>query len=133
MRRIIFCPSESQLPEAELFAKENNLPINVGIFDQIEKIIFDKTKVQVIEVPEVKYVKYDEKVKSGFHQIVIYENDFLCLNRDIFLEIDGIHHKPVLLEKHKTRFLVLETQNGAKDCKIIQDNKVLESFNYDVS
>jgi hypothetical protein len=133
MRRIIFCPSEFDIPEASVIAKKTNLPINIGMFEQIEHIAFDKTKIQVIEVPEIKKLSYNKKVKKNFHQNVVYQNDFISLNKSIILKIDNIEYSPILCEKHKVNFLVLETVDGIKNCDIMQNNNKLESFNYEVN
>lgn len=132
MRRIIFCPDESNISEASILAKENNLPINIGLFEGIENLNFDKSKVQVLEVPENNYVLYNENAKNHFHQVIVYENDFILFNKNILLKVDEIEYKPILCEKHKVRFLIFEKTNGIKNCNIIQNTNILESFSYNV-
>jgi hypothetical protein len=132
MRRIIFCPSKADISEAQVYARDNNLPINIGIFEGIKDLDFDQTKVQVLEVPENNYILYNEKAKNNFHQVIIYENDFITLSRDILLQINEFEYKPMLCEKHKVKFLILEKLNGLKNCSIIQNNNILESFSYNV-
>ncbi len=133
MRRIIFCPTEVDIPEASILAKDNNLPINIGLFEGIENLNFDKSKVQILEVPENNYTLYNENAKNNFHQVIIYENDFILFNKSISLKIDEIEYKPMLCEKHKVRFLIFEKTNGIKNCNIIQNNNILESFSYNVN
>ena len=132
MRRIIFCPNESLIPEAEILAKKNNLPINIGLFEEIEDLSFDQKKTQILEVPEKKNLLYLETCANHFHTNIWYENDFVALKNQIVLNIDNIEFKPVLAEKHKVHFLILEKTTGNKKCSIISNNKILESFNYDV-
>lgn len=132
MRRIIFCPSESRLSEAESLAKETRLPINIGIFEEIEELKFNQEKTQVLEVPELNNIFYNKKCKNNFHHCILYENDFFTLKDRIFLVINGIKHKPIVKEKHKSRFVIFENSIGNKECSIVLDDKILESFNYDV-
>ena len=132
MRRIIFCPNESLIPEAEILAKKNNLPINIGLFEEIEDLSFDQKKTQILEVPEKKNLLYLETCANHFHTNIWYENDFVALKNQIVLNIDNIEFNPVLAEKHKVHFLILEKTTGNKKCSIISNNKILESFNYDV-
>jgi hypothetical protein len=133
MRRIIFCPNESNISEAEDIAKKTNLPINIGIFEQIEELDFDKKKTQVLEIPEIRYVSYKQQCANYFHQTISYYNDFSLLKNRVSLIIDNINYQPVLAENHKVRFLILENTLGNKKCNIVDiNNKILESFNYDV-
>ena len=48
MSRLVYCPSEESLEEAEKLAKELKLPILVGGSSQTLDLNFDKTKVQII-------------------------------------------------------------------------------------
>ena len=133
MRRIIFCPNEFNMPEAEDIAKKTNLPINIGVFNGIEELDFDKEKTQVLEVPEIRYISYKKQCSNYFHQSISYYNDFFLLKNKVSLIINDIKYQPILAENHKVRFLIFENIIGNKKCNIIDnDNKILESFNYDV-
>jgi hypothetical protein len=133
MRRIIFCPSEFDIPEAQGLAKKTNLPINIGIFEQIEELDFNKGQTQVLEIPEIRYISYKKECANYFHQTISYYNDFSLLKNKVYLIIDNIKHQPVLAENHKVRFLIFENTLGNKKCNIVDnENKILESFNYDV-
>ena len=133
MRRIIFCPNESSIPEAEDIAKKTNLPINIGIFEQIEELDFDKEKTQVLEVPEIRSVVYKKECVNYFHQKIFYYNDFTLLKNKVFLIINDVKYQPILAENHKVYFLIFENILGNKKCNIVNNNnEILESFNYDV-
>lgn len=132
MRRVIFCPNESLIPEAEILSKKNNLPINIGLFEEIENLSFDQEKTQILEVPEKNNLSYFQTCANNFHTNIWYENDFTTLKNQTVLVIDGVEIHPVLAEKHKIHFLILEKTTGNKKCSIISNNKILESFNYDV-
>lgn len=132
MRRVIFCPDESFIPEAEILAKKNNLPISIGLFEEIKNLSFDQEKIQILEVPEKNNLFYFQTCSNHFHTNIWYENDFITLKNKIVLNIDNVEFQPVLAEKHKVHFLILEKEIGNKKCSIISNNKILESFNYDV-
>jgi hypothetical protein len=132
MRRIIFCPNKSNIAEAQILAKDNNLPVNIGLFEGIKDLDFDQTKVQILEVPENNYILYNERAKNNFHQVIVYENDFITFSQDILLQVNEFEYNPMLCEKHKVKFLILEKDNGLKNCSIIQNNSILESFSYNV-
>jgi hypothetical protein len=132
MRRVIFCPNESLIPEAEILSKKNNLPINIGLFEEIEDLSFDQGKTQILEVPEKNNLFYFQTCANHFHTNIWYENDFIALKNQTVLNIDDVEFQPVLAEKHKVHFLILESIIGNKKCSIISNNKIVESFNYDV-
>jgi hypothetical protein len=132
MRRVIFCPNESFLPEAEILSKKNNLPINIGLFEEIENLSFDQEKTQIIEVPEKNSLSYFQTCANNFHTNIWYENDFIALKNKTVLIIDNVEFQPVLAEKHKVHFLILEKTVGNKKCSIVSNSEILESFNYDV-
>ena len=114
MRRVIFCPNESFLPEAEILSKKNNLPINIGLFEDIENLSFDQGKTQVLEVPEKNNLSYFQNCSNHFHTNIWYENDFTVLKNKVVLSIDDVEFQPVLAEKHKVHFLILEKTIGNK-------------------
>lgn len=132
MRRVIFCPNESLIEEAEILANKYNLPINIGLFEQIENLSFDQEITQILEVPEKNNLFYLQTCANHFHTNIWYENDFIILKNKVVLNIDNVEFKPVLAEKHRVHFLILEETTGNKKCSIISNNKILESFDYDV-
>lgn len=132
MRRVIFCPNESLLPEAETLSKKSNLPINIGLFEEIEDLSFDQGKVQILEVPEKNNLSYPQSCANHFHTNIWYENDFITLKNKTVLTIDNVEFQPVLAEKHKVHFLILEKATGNKECSIVANSEILESFNYNV-
>jgi hypothetical protein len=133
MRRIIFCPKESDISEAKILSKKTNLPINIGLFEGINGLDFNQEKVQVLEVPELNNIFYSKNCIKNFHQSILYENDFFILKDKIALIINGIKHTPLISEKHKAHFVIFENIIGNKKCSIVIDDKILESFSYDVN
>jgi hypothetical protein len=132
MRRVVYCPSEVMLEDASELAKQNGLPINIGIFEGIKNIEFDPNKVQVLEVPEHKFVVFLQNVKNNYHQNINYYNDYVKFDKLITLSINNKNYYPILIEKHKIKFIINELEIGNKYCNIIFNNQILESFEYNV-
>ena len=72
MRRVIYCPVGVPVSEANDLAKKSQLPINVGEFEELVNLNFDRDIVQILEVPEIKQTSYLKEVKNGFHQKINY-------------------------------------------------------------
>lgn len=132
MRRVIYCPAEKLLSEANDLAKNSQLPINVGEFEELVNLDFDRNIVQVLEVPEIKQTSYLKEVKNGFHQKINYLNDFVIFNKDFYILINNKKYFPIIIEKHKLKFVIEETQIGVKSAKIIGNKETIEEFEYNV-
>jgi hypothetical protein len=132
MRRVIYCPAEDLLSEANDLAKNCQLPINVGEFEELSNLDFDRGFVQVLEVPEIKQTSYLKEVENGFHQKINYLNDFVVFNKDFYILINDKKYFPIIIEKHKLKFVIEETQIGIKSAKIIGNKEKIEEFEYNV-
>lgn len=133
MKRVVFCPSEDMIEEASILAKKNNLPINIGLCENIKNAKSFFNKVEIIEVPEFREFFYLQNVKQNFHQNIIYNNDFIMFNKNIKLLINNDKHEPLLVEKHSVKFSIYEQKSGTMSCKILLDEEELESFEYYVN
>lgn len=132
MRRVVYCPDDSYIDQATVLAKQNNLPINIGIFDEVKNTTLPTDTVKVLEIPEEVNLYFDEKVKQGFHQNIVYINDFIKFNKNLLLFINDTLHNPLLIEKHKALYNIYESSIGNKICKIYYNNEIIESFEYNV-
>jgi hypothetical protein len=132
MRRVIYCPAETLLSEANDLAKNSQLPINVGEFEELINLDFDRNIVQVLEVPETKQTSYLKEVKNGFHQKINYLNDFVVFNKNFYILINDKKYFPTIIEKHKLKFVIEETQVCIKNAKIIENKETIEEFEYNV-
>lgn len=132
MRRVIYCEDDSYMDQAVVLAKQNNLPINVGYFDEIKKCTLSDDKVQILEIPEENNLFYYPSVRKNFHQNIVYVNDFIKFNNFLLLSINDVLYKPILVEKHKAIYNIYETSIGVKNCKIDYNDQILESFEYNV-
>lgn len=133
MKRVVFCPSEDLIEQASILAKKNNLPINIGLCEDIQNAKSSFNRVEIIEVPEFREFFYLQNIKQNFHQNIIYNNDFIIFNKNIELLINGNKYEPMLVEKHSARFSIYEPESGTRSCKIVVDGEELESFEYYVS
>lgn len=133
MRRIIYCPDESMFSVAKEMAVETKLPINIGDFEEIYELVFDRRKVQILNVPEHRYFDFIPHVDIGLHQNVMYYNDFISIEKNIILCINGIDYLPSYEEKNKAKFTILEDSAGFKECIIKFDKENIGSFSYEVS
>jgi hypothetical protein len=132
MRRVIYCPTEALLSEANILAKNSQLPINVGEFEELVDLDFDRSIVQILEVPEIKQTSYLKEVKNGFHQKINCLNDFVVFNKDFYILIGNKKYFPTIIEKHKLKFVIQEKEIGIKSAKIINNNEKIEEFEYNV-
>jgi hypothetical protein len=132
MRRVVYCPVGSPLSEANDLAKNSQLPINVGEFEELINLDFDREIVQVLEVPEIKQTSYLKEVENGFHQKINYLNDFVVFNKDFYILINNKKYFPIIIEKHKLKFIIEETEIGIKSAKILKNNETIEEFEYNV-
>lgn len=132
MRRVVYCPDDSYIDQATVLAKQNNLPINIGVFDQVKNMTLPTDMVKVLEIPEDINSYFDEKVKQGFHQNIVYINDFIKFDKNLLLFINDVLCNPILIEKHKIIYNIYESTIGNKICKIYYNNEIIESFEYNV-
>lgn len=132
MKRVIYCPTESHLPETKSLVKSSCLPVNIGDFEQSIDLDFDRNIVQVLEIPEIKDVIYMKKIRNNFHQQITYLNDFIVFNENFFISIDNEKHFPIIIEKHKLKFVIEEKTIGIKNAKIINGKEAIEEFEYNV-
>ena len=82
MDRIVYCPSEEQLDEASILAKEWSLPIQIGESSRTKDLVFDREKTGVIVVPVNNYfLPFPAVIKPYEPMSIDYFNDFIeCSN-----------------------------------------------------
>lgn len=132
MRRVIYCPTEDLLSETNGLARSSLLPVNVGDFEQSIDLDFDRNIVQVLEIPEIKDIRYMKKIQNGFHQQITYFNDFIVFDENFFISINNEKYFPTIIEKHKLKFVIEEKKIGIKNAKIINNKETIEEFEYNV-
>lgn len=131
MERLIYCPSEAFIDESSLLSKKTNLPIVIGDNDSTKDIVFDRSYPQVVEIPEHRGLDYMAgPVNVGFHQSIVYINEFYKLRGNIELLINDEKIKSSYEETHKVKYLYHCSIIGEKKCQIFIDGEKIEEFGF---
>ncbi len=134
MERKVFCPSENLIPEAELLANNCKLPILIGDNGYTKNLSFDRSIVQVIQIPILNYFnigKFD--IKHGFHQNIVYVNEFDELTNNVKLLINNCEIKPMYQEKYKIKFSYQCNNYGKQKGFLYLKNNLIKEFEFNVS
>jgi hypothetical protein len=133
MYRVIFCPSEIFLEEANALANKMQLPILVGHNEDTKNIIFNDKVVSIIKVPQIRSLDIlNESIEVGFHQVIKYVNEFVDLKNNTRLYVNNNLVKPVFEEKHKCNYSYYCDTIGSYSCDIFVREDKLESFSFAV-
>jgi hypothetical protein len=133
MKRVVYCPENHDVKEAEDLSRQTRLQIQVGESKNISNLEFDRTKVQVIEIPQINELYSLPTVQQNFHQIIMYVNEFLVLKNNIELKIDEELVKPIFEEKHRVKYAYFCSYDGVKCGRFYFDNKIIREFDFVVS
>ena len=128
MDRIVYCPSESLMPEAEELSLKHKRNIIVGDNSFTEKMDFDRDIVQFLNIPRINYISVlHEKISFGMHQSIIYENEFFVLKNNTKLFVNNILIKSLYEERHKVKFIFNECKIGLNTFELIVNEQIKES------
>jgi hypothetical protein len=131
MERVIYCPNEAFIDESSMLAKKTNLAIVVGDNDQTEGVAFDRSSVQVLQIPQHKHIDYPiDPIKLGFHQYISYVNEFLKLRGNIEFFVNNEKIKPVYEETHRVKYLYHCSIIGEQTCQIHVNGQKVEDFSF---
>lgn len=133
MERIIYCPSEVNIDEASNLAKNTRLPIQIGESPKTNKIIFDRTKIQVLEIPEIEELFSFGNIEQNFHQCIIYINENYILKNNTKLFINEKLIPSIFEERHRIKYIYFCKEIGVYNAKIIHNNTVLKEFDFVVN
>lgn len=134
MQRYVYCPSEDFLDEASNLSKEVSLPIMVGDNAYSDNLIFDRSKVSVIKIPEKQNIFIgNATIKVGFHQSIKYTNEHKLLKNNIELYINGKKVPSLYEEMHVAKFNYLCTEIGEHLCIINVSDIKQEEFSFVVN
>jgi len=101
MDRVVYCPTENELAEAEALAGEWLLPIQIGDSPRTEKIDFNRKEVMVVTVPvDVGFVPayFSVGVSSPF--TIMYLNDFMDCSSMSFQVVSENNSSTVRAVRH---------------------------------
>ena len=134
MERRVYCPSQVDLAQAELLAKSCKLPILIGDSESTQNLSFDRSQVQIIQIPIFNYFIFNDfNIKLGFHQNFIYVNEFFELINNVSLFINDDEIKPAYQEKHKIKFSYCCNNYGNHFGKIFLNKELVEEFEFNVN
>ena len=116
------------MQEAEELSLKYKRNIIVGENRFTQKMIFDRNKVQFLNIPRVDCISIlHEEVPFGLHQSIIYENEFFILKNNTKLIVNGILIKSLYEEKHKIKFIFNEYKMGSNIFELIVNGQIKES------
>ena len=134
MKRYVYCPSEVEIEEATSIAKKIDLPILVGDNEASISLVFDRSKVQVLKIPENSFLSVRAKtVKKGFHQFIHYKNEYQEIKGNLRLEVNGLIVHALYEELHSARFNFLCEHDGDYECILYLNNIKEEEFSFAVN
>ena len=123
--RIIYCPNDSMIQEAEELSVKYRRNILIGENSNTKKLEFNRDKVQLLNVPRVDRISVmHEKIVFGLHQSITYENEFFVLKNNTKLFVNKIPIKSLYEEKHKVKFLFNEYKIGTNVFEITVNGRV---------
>jgi hypothetical protein len=110
MQRVIYCPANGDMAQAESLSLQTQLPITIGKSKSMNDITFDEEIVQLLFVPTINICSFEKTVKENFIQCIYYTNDWINFNKDDYciMSSDSIDQDkvfPIIHEEHHLRFL----------------------------
>ena len=110
MQRVIYCPINGDMDEAESLSLQTQLPITIGKSKSMNDIIFDEKSVQLLFVPTTRTCSFEETIKLNFIQCIYFTNDWITCSKDDYciMSNDSTNQDkvfPIISEEHHLRFL----------------------------
>lgn len=138
MYRVVFCPNNSLLEEAETLAKEWDMPIQIGDSGRTESLDFDRSVVSTIAIPVEHHfefnIEYDEVTVGGNYRIN-YVNDFVeCKEVKLFVHKgeNSWELTTFLRDDHALVTSVIPNSPGVYTLKAYQGDRLLASDEFGV-
>jgi hypothetical protein len=136
MRRVVYSPSINQQKEAEKIAIEVGLPIVVGDNQYTKNVEFDRTKVQILFIPQEKLLDHPNKAKKLFACPISYSNDWINFDFTIKCVVENgekkIEPKISYMENHFLKYIVRFPSQGIWKIKIFYNEKVIDESEIEV-
>ena len=139
MERVIYCPDDSKLDEANDLARDQFLPIIIGDSQRLTDLKFDRNKVQIVFIPEHQYLKIPRSVLPVNTLLTVeYVDDFATnetfacrlFNKSMDYAIDC--GRLSLSSKYRTLFRCLIPVPGEYAGEVYDQDGVLASFDIKV-
>lgn len=139
MYRVVFCPNEEMLAEAESLAKEWDMPIQIGESGRTEFLEFDRSVVSTIAIPVDHnfefHFDYDEITVNNSYRIN-YINDYKnCKDIKLFIfkEDKSWELSTFLRDDHSLVTSVVPSSVGIYTLKAYQGETLLASDQFEVT
>jgi len=132
MQRVIYCPVNGDMEQAETLSLQTKLPITIGKSKSMNDLTFDEESVQLLFIPTTHTCFFEEIVKLNFIQCIYYTNDWVTFSKtDYCIMSNGLTNQdkvlPIIHEEHHLRFLYRPQLTGKYTFKIYsKDVCVLE-------
>ena len=134
MQRVIYCPSEENLEEAQILAKTGNIPIQIGDSQKTQDLEFDRNSVSILLIPAIFSLTFNNKVKLGVAtRISLYDEWNSYTGKDVSMVVrsdvfDTRHtERPLYTEINSAVFVVRFKEIGSNTFTIFNNNLVIAS------
>ena len=142
MDRVIYCPSEEMLPEAERLSRLHLLPILLGENERTIDLEFDRSKPIPLTIPVSHFFALDPgQPVTGEKFLISYKNEFLQFDDSVYFtlfshvvgEPNG-HHRLTMnqKERHFAKSWVNVHVPADFTFFVWKDDKKLFSFDFSV-
>jgi len=112
MDRVVYCPDEQSLPEAEHLAKEWNVSVQLGDSPRTLNLDFDRDNVCLIGIPIEQWFSVKPKKPGRNRKITAHYVDEFHPTKDVYLECEHENGQiftfpyEVLSGKHRSVFCI---------------------------
>lgn len=131
MERIIYCPNEEFLEDAQELSRVAQLPIVVGDSENTKLLNFDRSTVCVVKIPRVKEILvWSPRIKQGMHQSVIITDEFCEDIKEYILNVDNSDIAPLYREKNRAKWVFDCTESGNMEINVYVGNNKVDVVEY---
>lgn len=141
MDRVIYCPNEDMISDAEKLSRLHLVPILLGENERTANLAFDRSKPCVLSIPINHYLHFfSEDLVQGKSFTMKYVNDFINI-KDVSFQIlsrrigepNGYWPLiPVNKERHLALFKVTPTEWDTYTFFVKIEDEVIDSFEFEV-
>jgi hypothetical protein len=134
LQRVVYCPSEGSLEEAQTVAKSGNIPIQIGDSQKTQDLEFDRNSVSILLIPNNFSLTFNNKVKLGVAtRISVYDEWHSYTNTPVSMVVQSdvvgttyIEH-PLYTEINSAVFVVRFKEIGNNTFTIMNNDLVIAS------
>ena len=134
MQRVVYCPTEDNLEEAQIIAKSGSMPIQIGDSQKTQNLEFDRTSVSILLIPSIFTLTFKNKVKVGIAtRISLYDEWNSYTGTDISMavksDVFGTTHteQPLYTEINSVVFIARFKEIGSNTFTILNNSLIVAS------